>query len=105
MYALKIQSKYELIKNGQAKGVINEKNIMEQLHHPFLGGLITSFQDPTFIYMVMPVLQGGELYAVMTPYMPEPTVIFYCICIIEALTYMHRRGYIFRYVFCISFFH
>jgi serine/threonine protein kinase len=44
VYALKIQSKYELVKSGQAKAVVHEKNIVAQLRHPFINGLVGSFQ-------------------------------------------------------------
>jgi cAMP-dependent protein kinase regulator len=43
-YALKIQSKYELVKDGQAKAVVDEKNIMAQLQHPFLIHLVATFK-------------------------------------------------------------
>jgi len=35
-YALKVQSKYELVEAGQARAVVYEKNIMAQLHSPFI---------------------------------------------------------------------
>jgi serine/threonine protein kinase len=44
VYALKIQSKYELCENGQARAVVHEKNIMAQLRHPFISDLAGSFQ-------------------------------------------------------------
>jgi CRP-like cAMP-binding protein len=64
-YALKVQSKQELIRTGQAKGVIREKNIMAQFHNPFLARLVASFQDDDYVYMLMTLIQGGELYTVM----------------------------------------
>lgn len=99
-YALKIQSKYELIKNGQATGVIHEKEIMKQLNHPFVGGLVASFHDDAYVYMLMPLIQGGELYIVMHAHknhiMHEKHALFYIAAITEGLTYMHRRGFVYR---------
>jgi serine/threonine protein kinase len=43
-YALKIQSKYELCKSGQAKAVVREKNVMMRLHHPLICRLFGAFQ-------------------------------------------------------------
>jgi CRP-like cAMP-binding protein len=104
-YALKVQSKYELIENGQARGVVYEKQIMSQMSHPFVGGLVSSFQDTNYVYMLMPLIQGGELYGVMHTIrmtsdmrVLEKKATFYIACITEGLSYMHRRGYVYRYV-------
>lgn len=43
-YALKIQSKYELIQNHQAKGVIQEKNLLKEVRHPFVINQVESYQ-------------------------------------------------------------
>jgi cAMP-dependent protein kinase regulator len=96
-YALKVQSKYELCTDGQAKAVVHEKNIMAKLSHPFLIGLVASYQDDDYVYMVMELVQGGELYNVLhSPLMdgiPEKDARFYIAGISEGLGYMHRRGY------------
>jgi serine/threonine protein kinase len=99
-YALKVQSKYELCESGQAKSVVYEKNIMAQLHHPFLADLVASYQDKIFVYMLMTIVQGGELYGIMhnrkSDVLPESQSRFYLACIAEALAYMHRRGFVYR---------
>ena len=64
-YALKVQYKRELIECGQAKGVIREKNIMARMQHPFVMSIVNSQQDETCLYMVMDLMQGGELGSVM----------------------------------------
>jgi CRP-like cAMP-binding protein len=91
-YALKVQSKYELCQSGQAKGVVREKNIMEQFQNPFVASLVASFQDKHCIYMVMDLIQGGELYTVMhtesSDTMTEKDAKFYIACIAEGLSYM-----------------
>lgn len=99
-YALKVQSKYELVQDGQANAVVYEKNIMAKLHHPFLIGLVSSFQDDNFVYMLLQLIQGGELYNyIHTPksdFLPEKDAIFYAACISEGLGFMHRRSYVYR---------
>ena len=93
-YALKVQSKYELVKNGQAKAVVHEKEIMAQLHHPLITNLVAAFKDDDYIYMVMGLVQGGELYSVMhtrkSDTLPEKDAKFYIAGIAEGLGYMHR---------------
>ena len=52
VYALKIQSMYELVKNHQAKGVVHEKQIMSQLHHPFICSLVAAFKVIVTLFSV-----------------------------------------------------
>ena len=99
-YALKIQHKAQLIDSGQANGVINEKNITARMDHPFVMTLVNAHQDDACVYMVMDLLQGGELGSVMhakdTPYMDEDSAKFYAAGILEGLSYMHRRHFVYR---------
>jgi hypothetical protein len=99
-YALKVQSKYELIKEGQAMAVICEKNIMAKLQHPFLIGLINTYDDDTFVYILLQLIQGGELYSYIHTkthdYLTEDSARFYAACIGEGLGYMHKQGYVYR---------
>jgi serine/threonine protein kinase len=50
--------------------------------------------------MLMDLIQGGELYSLLhTPthdFLPEDDAIFYVAGIHEALSYMHRCGYVYR---------
>jgi len=99
-YALKVQSKSELVKDGQAKAVVNEKNIMAKLSHPFLIRLVTTYKDEKFVYMLLGLVQGGELYSVIHTSrrhgVPDKSAKFYSACVAEGLAYMHRRGYVYR---------
>jgi hypothetical protein len=99
-YALKIQSKYDLIKNNQAHGVVNEKDIMAKLRHPFIIKLVNTYQDPQRVYMLLGLVQGGELYSVLhTPRrdgVSEREAKFYAAGIIEGLTYMHNKHIVYR---------
>lgn len=88
-YALKVQAKYELVRDGQAKAVVDEKNIMASLHHPFLIGLVNTYHDKDFLYLLLQLVQGGELYTyIHTPkkdFLPESAARFYAACIAEGL--------------------
>lgn len=100
VYALKVQSKNELIHAHQAKGVVQEMTIMKQLNHPLLLRLVRTFQDAGFVYMMLGLVQGGELFnRIHSPIfdgVPESTAKFYAAGIYEALAYMHRRSIIYR---------
>ena len=99
-YALKIQSKSELIKSYQAKGVVQEKKIMEKLNHPFLPNLVATYQDKKFIYMLSAFIQGGELYSIMYSStrdgIDEMNANFYAAGILEGLSHMHRNLILYR---------
>jgi len=98
-YALKVQYKRELLSHHQVAGVIREKQIMESLDHPFIIRLISSFQDETCVYMLLTLVQGGELYALMDDgkKLPEKShAKFYAAGILESLSFMHHRSILYR---------
>jgi len=99
-YALKIQNKREVIKHGQVNGVVREKKIMSKLDHPFLNKLVNSFHDDYNLYLVLGLVQGGELFSMLRKVkscgLPESSAKFYSACILEALSYMHYRNILFR---------
>ncbi|KAL7558894.1 hypothetical protein ACA910_019429 [Epithemia clementina (nom. ined.)] len=100
VYALKIQSMYELIQNHQAKGVVHEKEIMADLNHPLVCSLVAAFKDERFVYMLMELVQGGELEGLMhsetRDFLSDKEACFYAAGIAEGLCYMHRNGYVYR---------
>mmetsp|Transcript_18998 Transcript_18998/g.26817 ORF Transcript_18998/g.26817 Transcript_18998/m.26817 type:complete len:734 (+) Transcript_18998:149-2350(+) len=99
-FALKIQSKHELIQNGQARGVVQEMNIMSKLNHQFIIRLVATFQDPARVYLLLRLVQGGELFQLLhqeyNDGINEKDAKFYAAGILEALTYMHRRNIVYR---------
>jgi len=102
-YALKILSKSNLVQEGLAGRVIDEKEIMMSLHHPFIIKLFTSYQDENLVYLLQELVQGGELFSLMHPNtdeetvkMPDESAKFYGVAVADALAYMHRRKIVFR---------
>ena len=85
---------------GQARAVMNEKRIMAKLRHPFLVQLGATYQDKDFLYMLLGIVQGGELFSrIHTKYsdgIPEEEAKFYAAGIAEGLAFMHRRGFVYR---------
>ncbi|EED90517.1 predicted protein, partial [Thalassiosira pseudonana CCMP1335] len=100
-YALKIQSKRELLDQRQASSAARERSVMAKLDHPFVCKLVNTFQDNACIYMLLQLVQGGELLNLiqggeMYGGLPESAAKFYAAGILEGLTYMHRRHIIYR---------
>jgi len=73
---------------------------MAQINHPFVIKLVNAFQDNTFLYMVLEMYQGGELFSVIhqgvDKGLPTKHGIFYAACILEGLDYMHQRKILYR---------
>ena len=100
-YALKIQSKRELLDQRQASGASRERSVMSKLDHPFVCKLVNTFQDANFIYLLLSFIQGGELLNLIQGGelyggLPESAAKFYAAGMLEGLTYMHRRHIIYR---------
>lgn len=100
VYALKQLSKNEIIQHQQIGSVVQEKNIMSALDHPFVIKLAGSFQDSKSLYMVLELVQGGELFSVIHSAemdgVPNGNARFYAACILESLSHLHMRNIAYR---------
>jgi len=109
-YALKTLIKANVVALSQQKRVIIERNILakcSRTSHPFICRLVATFQDEDCLYMMMELLQGGDLYSALqqssavdyssfhTYFSPARTK-FYAASIVEALTAVHELNIIFR---------
>jgi len=94
-YALKKLSKYHLLCEDQVENTIREKQLLEQFHHPGIVPIIASHQDDHFLYLLLPFLQGGELFSLLHNHshndnsIPESHAQFYTASIADALWYLH----------------
>lgn len=62
LYAVKILSKYQLIRNKQVDHVFNEMTLQQQIKHPFIVSLEGITQDSQSLYLLMDLVEGGELF-------------------------------------------
>jgi serine/threonine protein kinase len=97
VYALKVMDKKEIVAKKMAKGVIREKNVLASVEHPFIVGLVATFQDDFRVYMVQNYVQGGELLGLIynvskKGYLSNDAAAFYGACIVEALIHLHSRS-------------
>ena len=60
-YAMKEMSKARILTKRSVKSVMNERQILTQLHSPFLVNMYYAFQDRENLYLVMDLLNGGDL--------------------------------------------
>ena len=58
---MKEMSKSRILTKRSVKSVMNERQILTQLHNPFLVNMYYAFQDRESLYLVMDLLNGGDL--------------------------------------------
>mmetsp|Transcript_25710 Transcript_25710/g.60500 ORF Transcript_25710/g.60500 Transcript_25710/m.60500 type:complete len:820 (-) Transcript_25710:226-2685(-) len=99
-FALKVLGKREVIGHHQVEGVMREKNLMAAVKHPFVVDLVTCFQDERNLYMLIGLVQGGELFSIIHTEVrdgiPNGNSRFYAACILESLAALHRQDICYR---------
>ena len=58
-------SKRQLLQQKLVQAVLREKNVMESVDSSFLLHMFGSFQDENFLYFVLGLVTGGELFELM----------------------------------------
>ncbi|KXT12477.1 hypothetical protein AC579_7362 [Pseudocercospora musae] len=98
IYALKSLIKQEMHKKDQLAHVRAERDILANADSPWLVKLHTSFQDGTFLYMLMEFLPGGDLMTMLIKYeiFSEDITRFYMAEITLAIEAVHKLGFIHR---------
>lgn len=98
IYALKSLIKQEMHKKDQLAHVRAERDILANADSPWLVKLHTSFQDNTFLYMLMEFLPGGDLMTMLIKYeiFSEDITRFYMAEITLAIEAVHKLGFIHR---------
>lgn len=61
-YASKQLSKDQIIKTKQVSHVMSEKKVLNSMCFPFTVNLVSSFKDNDSLYLVLPLIMGGELF-------------------------------------------
>eukprot|EP00924_Labyrinthula_sp_SR-Ha-C_P006231 maker-scaffold_31-snap-gene-0.46-mRNA-1 protein AED:0.36 eAED:0.36 QI:0/0/0/1/0/0/4/0/770 len=98
-FALKIQSKHQVMKYNLRKNIFNEKNMLMQINHPFICKCYQTFQDKDYLYLLLELVQGGELFSLLQnlgPGLQTHHHVFYVACVVSALEVLHVRNIIYR---------
>jgi len=98
IYALKSLVKQEMFKKDQLAHVRSERDILAESDSPWVVKLHTTFQDNTFLYMLMEFLPGGDLMTMLIKYeiFTEDITRFYMAEITLAIEAVHKLGFIHR---------
>lgn len=97
-YAVKMMSKYGLIKEKQADHAKNEKEILESINHPFIVSLKTFEQDSRYIYLIQEFIRGGEFLTLLKQKARLEIDIsaFFASQMVLFLEYMHENNIVYR---------
>ncbi len=85
----------------QQANIINEKELLWKLDHPFIIRLYDTYKDADRLYMLLEVVQGGELFARLqnsatVGRIPPSEARFYSACVLDALDYLHGMSIVYR---------
>lgn len=97
-FAVKIQSKFQLIKSKQQDHLFNEIELMNKLDHPFILPMRGVSQDKRCVFMYIDLMPCGDLMGVINEFesLDVKLASFYGAQVVTALEYMHGRDFIFR---------
>lgn len=97
VYAMKLLSKFEMIKRSDSAFFWEERDIMAFADSSWVVQLFFAFQDDRYLYMVMEYMPGGDLVNLMSNYdVPEKWARFYTAEVVLALDGIHAMGFIHR---------
>lgn len=98
MYALKYLGKQSIVENASQEHVMNELTIMMMVDSPFILRLYNSFQDRRYLYFLVELVRGGELFTLLRDRgcLPDKTTRFYAAGAIEAFGHLHGLSVTYR---------
>lgn len=98
LFALKCISKSTILKYNQLEHTKTEKLVLLCINCPFSIRMENYFKDNSYIYFVLPFIQGGELFRLLHTRgrFDEITAMFYVAQIVLALEYLHYFDIIYR---------
>jgi serine/threonine protein kinase len=86
--AIKIYKKYKLSDNDR-ESVDLEIQILKQLDHPNIIKLIDIFEDDKYLFLVIELMEGGELNDIISERLKEEDAKELIRLLIDAIRYCH----------------
>lgn len=98
LYAIKSIRKEHLLGSTTKEAILNERNILMRISHPFIVKLAFSFQTETKFYFGLEYAAGGELFYHMQTHgqIDVFSAKIYAAEIILALEHLHSLGIVYR---------
>ena len=97
-YAMKEMSKAKIIDTHSEISVRSERDLLSKLYHPFIINMQYAFQDRDHLYLILDLLNGGDLrfHLCLNKHFTEEQSKFIVCCIILSLEYIHSNNIIHR---------
>ncbi|KHN80821.1 cGMP-dependent protein kinase egl-4, partial [Toxocara canis] len=97
-FALKALKKKHIVDTRQQEHIFAERNIMMETRSDWIVKLYTTFRDAKYVYMLLEVCLGGELWTTLRDrgHFDDYTARFYVACVLEGLEYLHRKNIVYR---------
>ncbi|KAI9220893.1 kinase-like domain-containing protein [Blastocladiella britannica] len=98
VYALKILKKSHIVAREEVTHTLSERNVLTKLRHPFIVNMKFAFQTPQKLYLVLPFINGGELFKHLSQEgrFEEERARFYAAELTSALECLHSYEIIYR---------
>ncbi|XP_056275732.1 cGMP-dependent protein kinase 1 isoform X2 [Pseudoliparis swirei] len=98
LYAMRVLKKKLILSNSLQEHILREGRILMEAHCPFIARLHKTFRDTECLYILTEACLGGDLYSLIKEKgrLDECSARFYTACVVEALTFLHRRGVMYR---------
>lgn len=97
-YALKCLVKSRIVENNLREHVLNEKRVMLSLDHPFILRLLSTYKDRKYLYFLVELALGGELFTYLRrkDRFEEPIARFYIASVVLVFQHMHSKSIAYR---------
>ncbi|WP_020597235.1 serine/threonine-protein kinase [Spirosoma panaciterrae] len=97
-FAIKLLNQEMVGKEKIVERFRNEAKLMVGLNHPNIRQVISYYEDESTMAIIMEYLEGQDLGKYLTTYgaVPEAMAVRWFNDILDAMTYVHRKGYIHR---------
>ncbi|RUS25445.1 camp-dependent protein kinase catalytic subunit, partial [Jimgerdemannia flammicorona] len=97
-YAMKVLKKVEVVRLKQVEHINSEKQILAQVHFPFIVDLFCTYQDDRNLFMLLEYVIGGELFSHLRKAgrFTNDITRFYASEIVLAIEYLHSKDIIYR---------
>lgn len=99
-FAMKVLQKADVVAYAQQKNVMNERNVLMMVDHPFVLKLETTFKDAHCLYMLLEYVQGGELFTFLANskdgFVPVDAARFYSACVLAGVAALHAQSILYR---------
>lgn len=98
LYAAKIMNKEKMVRMNQVLRVVQEKRILQSVSCKFLVDFRFSFKTNSNLYLLMPFIQGGELFSYLKQRkrLDPSEVKFYSAQVALAFEYLHSIDVLYR---------